>query len=388
MDALKNLWYNILTVFFGIFSQVMVKAQPIWDRFKIPISITLGLSLGLIIGWVLFPVEWENATPANLREDFRAYYLDYVAQEYATTLDAKAVREKLGLNIEKTRDIPWKEKEQNLPNDIQAAIDGAGRFNLNAANLRQLQADLEIIRAEPTEAPPEVGEAPPEDDEGRSLLTIIGALLLAFIFVGGILFYLFRSSGKRQVAEKERPAPGPSLAEEYGAPITEAEGGPRGKRAPAAKGRKPLKSFTTTYVLGDDYFDPSFSIEVERDGEENAGSEFLGECGIGISETIGEPDPKKVTAFEVWLFDKSDIKTVTKVLASEFAMNEPDLYAKLDPKGEDVLLLKPGMEVVLETTALRVQAKIREFQYAQGNLPNKSFTQKLSVELRAWLKQE
>ena len=387
MDALKNLWYNILTVFFGIFSQVMVKGQPIWDKFKIPISIALGLILGLIIGWVLFPVEWENATPANLREDFRAYYLDYVAQEYAMTLDAKRVREKLGLNIEKTQDIPWKEKEQNLPNDIQTAIDGAGRFDLNTANLRQLQADLETIRAEPTEAPTEGGEVPPEDGGGRSLLTIIGALLIAFIFVGGGLFYLFRSSGKRQVAEKEGPAPGPSLSEEYGAPITEVEGAPPGKRAPGAA-RKPLKSFTTTYVLGDDYFDPSFSIEVERGEEENAGSEFLGECGIGISETIGEPDPKKVTAFEVWLFDKSDIKTVTKVLASEFAMNESDLYAKLEPKGEDVLLLKPGMEVVLETTALRVQAKIREFQYAQGNLPNKSFTQKISVELRAWLKQE
>ena len=224
---------------------------------------------------------------------------------------------------------------------------------------------------------PRGGEAPAEDGGGLNLLTILGALLLVLIFVGGILFYLFRSSGKRQVAEKEGPAPGPSLAEEYGAPLTEVEGAPPAKAASS----QPLKSFTTTYVLGDDYFDPSFSIEIEND-------EFLGECGIGISETIGEPDPKKVTAFEAWLFDKSDIKTVTKVLASEFAMNEPDLYAKLEPKGEDVILLKPGMEVVLETTALRVQAKIREFQYAQGNLPNKSFTQKLSVELRAWIKQE
>ena len=69
------------------------------------------------------------------------------------TLDAKMVREKLGLNIEKTKDVPWKEKRQNLPNDIQAAIDGAGRFNLNSSNLRQLQADLETIRAEPTARP-------------------------------------------------------------------------------------------------------------------------------------------------------------------------------------------------------------------------------------------
>jgi hypothetical protein len=44
-----------------------------------------------------------------------------------------------------------------------------------------------------------------------------------------------------------------------------------------------------------------------------------GECGVGISETIGVGDPKKVTAFEVWLFDKNDIQTVTKVLMSAHA---------------------------------------------------------------------
>lgn len=374
MDALKNLWYNILTVFFGIFSQVMVKGQPIWDKFKIPISIGLGLILGLIIGWGLFPVEWENATPGHLRADFRAYYLDYVAQEYAMTGDAETVREKLGLNIEQTRNIPWNEKKQNLPKDIQAALDNAARFNLNPANLQRLQADLTAVR----EAPTQEGETPGEDEGGLNLLTILGTLLLVLVAVGAV-FYLLQSRSKRKAEEKKAPAPAPSLAEEYGAPITEVEGAPPAKKAPGAA-REPLKSFTTTYVLGDDYFDPSFSIEIDND--------FLGECGIGISETIGEPDPKKVTAFEAWLFDKSDIKTVTKVLASDFAMNEPDLHAKLEPKGEDVILLKPGMEVVLETTALRVQARVREFEYAQGNLPNKSYVQKLSVELRAWIKQE
>ena len=346
----------------------MVKGQHIWDKFKIPISIGLGLILGLIIGWGLFPVEWENATPGHLRADFRAYYLDYVAQEYVMTQDIEMVREKLGLNFEQTKNIPWLEKEQTLPNDIQAAIEDAERFDLNPSTLQRLQADLSAIR----EAPAEEGEA---QEGGLSLLTILGALLLVLVAVGAV-FYLLKSRAERKKAEEKEPAP-PSLAEEYGAPITEAEGAPPAKRA---KGREPLKSFTTTYVLGDDYFDPSFSIEIDND--------FLGECGIGISETIGEPDPKKVTAFEAWLFDKSDIKTVTKVLASEFAMNEPDLYSKLEPKGEDVLLLKPGMEVMLETTALRVQARISELEYAQGNLPNKSYVQKISVELRAWIKQE
>ncbi|MFP4394625.1 MAG: hypothetical protein ACLFTI_05110 [Anaerolineales bacterium] len=374
MDALKNLWYNILTVFFGIFSQVMVKGQPIWDKFKIPISIGLGLILGLIIGWGIFPVEWENATPGHLRADFRGYYLDYVAQEYAMTQDIEMVREKLGLNFEQTKNIPWLEKEQTLPNDLQAAIEDAERFDLNPPTLQRLQADLSAIRETPVE-----GEEETEEGAGLSLLTILGALFLVLVAVGAV-FYLLKSRAERKKVEGKKPAPS-SLAdeygEEYGPPLTEVEGAPPLKRE---KGREPLKSFTTTYVLGDDYFDPSFSIEIDND--------FLGECGIGISETIGDPDPKKVTAFEAWLFDKSDIKTITKVLASDFAINEPDLYSKLEPKGEDVLLLKPGMEVVLETTALRVQARIRELEYAEGNLPNKSYVQKLSVELRAWIKQE
>jgi hypothetical protein len=42
---------------------------------------------------------------------------------------------------------------------------------------------------------------------------------------------------------------------------------------------------------GDDLFDDSFSID-------SPSGKFLGECGVGISETIGVGDPKKVTAFE------------------------------------------------------------------------------------------
>ena len=59
-------------------------------------------------------------------------------------------------------------------------------------------------------------------------------------------------------------------------------------------------------------FDDSFSVD-------SPSGEFLGECGVGISETIGVGDPNKVSAFEVWLFDKNDIQKVTKVLMSAHA---------------------------------------------------------------------
>ena len=81
---------------------------------------------------------------------------------------------------------------------------------------------------------------------------------------------------------------------------------------------QPITQTMTTYVLGDDLYDESFSIDT-------GGGEFLGEYGVGVSETIGVGEPKKVAALEIWLFDKNDIKTATKVLMSEHAYNDPNI---------------------------------------------------------------
>ena len=138
----------------------------------------------------------------------------------------------------------------------------------------------------------------------------------------------------------------------------------------------PMAQFVTSYGIGDDYYDQSFSIETTT-------GEFLGECGVGISEAIGVGDPKKVTAFEVWLFDKNDIRTVTKVLMTEHCYGDDALRAKLAPKGEAVL----GQEetiIGLETASLRVQAKVIEMEYGEGNLPPNSFVTRLTIELAAW----
>ncbi len=110
----------------------------------------------------------------------------------------------------------------------------------------------------------------------------------------------------------------------------------------------PIGQFMASYKLGDDLFDNSFSID-------SASGEFLGECGVGISETIGVGDHKKVTAFEVWLFDKNDIQTVTKVLMSAHAFNDGTIRQRLEAKGEPVLV-ESGIETVLETQTLQLVA--------------------------------
>ncbi len=147
-----------------------------------------------------------------------------------------------------------------------------------------------------------------------------------------------------------------------------------------AQGREPpISQFVTTYVLGDDLFDNSFSID-------SPSGEFLGECGIGISETIGVGDPKKVQAFEVWLFDKNDIQTVTKVLMSAHAINDAATFQRLQAKGEP-FMVERSKQVVLETAALQLVATVSDAEYGQGGaLPEESYFDRLTLEIAVWAK--
>ncbi len=135
-----------------------------------------------------------------------------------------------------------------------------------------------------------------------------------------------------------------------------------------------LGHFVPQYTLGNDNYDTSYSLETPR-------GEFLGECGMGISETIGEGKPDKVTAFDLWLFDKADVRTVTQILMSDYAYNDETLRTKLASKGDAVLAQK-GATVRLETQSLAITAQIVELVYAtNANHPPNSHFQKLIVEI-------
>jgi hypothetical protein len=195
-------------------------------------------------------------------------------------------------------------------------------------------------------------------------MMVCGVALLVLAVVGGALLVITRLRGSRDTS---RRAEGGEFADALApsGPAWGYEGAPQAQ-------------FVTTYTLGDDHYDPSFSIELET-------GEFMGECGVGISENIGVGEPNKTTAFEVWLFDKNDIRTVTKVLMSEYAFHDEALHAKLAPKGDPVLAAV-GDDIMLETKKLRVRARILDAEYGTGNLPPNSFFAKLNIDLAAWVK--
>ncbi len=313
----------------------------------------VGLLIGLAIGWWFWPVQWTNAAPAQLRSDFRQAYVLLVAEDYVQTGDLDTARERLGLPF-------WEEEE--LSRELQRAEQA--HHGEAALAIRRLSSNLEAVAAPP--------EAQPQTIAARlqPVAMVCGVGLLVMALVGGGLYLYSRLADERGLRGLTA-ARAPSIAGGESLPAGET----------AWEGQRPNAQFVTTYVLGDDRYDPSFSIELES-------GEFMGECGIGISETIGADSPARVTALEVWLFDKNDIRTVTKVLMSKYAFNDEALRTKLAPKGEPVLTVQ-GKDLILDTRMLRLRAHIAELDYAQqGDLPPDSVFDRLTVELAAWVRSE
>jgi len=57
----------------------------------------LGIAIGLLVGWVLVPVQYVDATPVTLRSDFKDEYRYMIAAAYSVTGNLVRARARLGL---------------------------------------------------------------------------------------------------------------------------------------------------------------------------------------------------------------------------------------------------------------------------------------------------
>ncbi len=134
-----------------------------------------------------------------------------------------------------------------------------------------------------------------------------------------------------------------------------------------------LGVFEAEYHHGDRDFDCSFSIEDDE-------AVFLGECGVGVADVLDAAGASAVQAFEVWLFDKNDIRTVSTILVSEYAYQHDEVSAELGAKGE-LEQAQPGLVLTLETMNLVLTATVTAMAYVRGGPgPNSAFAS-LNVEL-------
>lgn len=318
------------------------------------VAFLLGLAGGLIYGWYIAPVEWTDAAPVDLRIDYRENYLRLLAD--AVRAGFLRPEESLG----------WLGQRWN-PRDAAREIRRLAQAEIDPARRATMERLGEVWEQASAPRAPAPGGAIP-------VPCLIGLAGLALVGIGAL--WLLRRPA--MMVSPRRPVPATAPAGPSVAPTALERPAP-GEVYPETW-EPPLSQHQVTYKLGDDHFDLSFPIELPN-------GEFLGEYGVGISETIGVGDPAKVTAFELWLFDKNDIKTVTKVLASEYAYRDTGLQARLRQKG-DLVLAAPGAILEVETRDLRLRARVVEMEYGTGALPPNSFFARLTLDLAAWRKEE
>ncbi len=68
---------------------------------------------------------------------------------------------------------------------------------------------------------------------------------------------------------------------------------------------------------------------------------------------------------------------------SEHAYNDPNIRARLEPKGE-LVVVKAGEQVLLETQTLQLLATIVDMDYGAGAMPQKSYFDRITLELAIW----
>ena len=316
----------------------------------VPIGLFVGgLVIGLLFGYVIAPVEFVDATPSYLRADLQEDYLRMAIDSYRVNPDPNLAVQR------------W----QNLGAGAQQA------FNTIQANPKT--TDPAVIKAygDVITTVLQAGGQPVDTGSGSSMVKTI-TMVVGLIVLLGVLgyggWYLYRLLGNRgsgkvtsvmQAAEMSRQAEKTNFEQLGLAP--------------------PITQTMTTYVLGDDLYDESFSIDTQA-------GEFMGEYGVGVSEPVGVGEPKKVTALEIWLFDKNDIKTATKVLMSKHAFGDSAIRARLEPKGE-LVLVEPQGQILLETATLQLLATVVDLEYGKGPLPTDSYFERITLELAIWPRQ-
>ncbi len=325
-----------------------------------PVGLVIGMIIGLVVlGWGLFPVQWKDATPALLRQDLKEDYLRMTIMTYTRDQDREAAQ------------MRWQALGPQAP-ELLAAVQQAPK-GLTPAELAGFNTVIQTgnIPAQPNQPSTVSTPATESPTKTRSwLTTVLGVLCGASVLIAVVLAYLLLIRNRRGGVNVGKISI-PGSRHEETAKVERVF-------APVSSKEPPVAQFMTTYNSGDESYDDSFSIDSPT-------GEFLGECGVGMSETIGVGDPKKVTAFEVWLFDKNDIQTVTKVLMSDHAFADGGIKAKLESKGEPVLT-EPGKRILLETATLQLEARVVDMDYGQGPLPPCSHFERLTLELSVWPK--
>lgn len=345
---------------------------------SVMVGLLIGLGIGLIYAWRINPATYSGgAYPHELSDNYQKAYVKTVIEAFNATgrLEDAGLRLEAFDTVSKVTLLADAESDLRLQDPTQAEI---------AVRLAQGLKEAEDWTGQDIESGLAQGLASPNfsqslksgsgqtpalaptqgPDEAASEPSMVGRIfrwvIIIVVFVIGLLAILYLMTlikPKRKMVKQE--IKDADLVLDDGTSL------------------KPLRQWVGAYAFGHDSYDESFTLETE-DGA------FLGECGMGILDGFASGTPKRVAAFDVWLFDKTDIRTVSTPIMSTFAFEDDVLRGKLNADAEPILATSQ-LTFDIETTALLVMAKIEQVEYGEEP-PAESYFNNVKVVLTAYLK--
>lgn len=355
----------LIATYNGLYRIVL---QPYMPSRKTLILLIVGYIIGLISSYALFPVQFYNADPHTLSEGYRQEWVNLLAERYEQNTAIAVPSDEFNTQI------------INQLSQVENPLETAQSLGIANPGFLALAQEASPGRSAPN----------PASLWGSLSPWIIGPIVIVVLavilwLVWGLLIYgnlveplIKRLRGGTEISDKGTQTTIDALRR-----ARQAED--QAKERAAAAGVQPDQPGTliihkaSVYLQGRGSYDDSFEIE-------NEDKRFFGECGSTIAETIGEGSPEKVTAVEVWLFDKEDfVRTLTNVFISEYAYNDPAIRSKLETKG-NLILAKPQATTRLETKTLIMQATIVDITYGTDTMPANSYFENMTVEIVVWHK--
>lgn len=348
----------------GLYKIVLEPSMPSRQTVYI---VVLAFLIGLIWAYLLAPTTYFDGDPSQLQQGWQNEWVQLLADRYQAVSGTSAT---------------GPEFDQSIINLLSAVDDPLGIVetqSITAPGFRQLAQQAQSVAKTPPSRPSLVSSLSPFIV--GTIVMIVASAIIAL--VGRILIYpnlieplIRRIRGDVAVSDEATRKTIDALRAARAAEEKAKESPP----AVDAELGEPLTRKMSVYLMGRGQYDDSFEVEDSNDM-------FLGECGAAIAETIGEGDPIKVSAIEIWLFDKEDfVRTMSGVFVTEHALNDPAIKSKLETKG-DLTLIQPGTEITLETNTLRLKARVVDMAYGDGPLPPNSFLESSTIEIAVWQKE-
>lgn len=350
-------------------------------------AVLVGFLLGwLVMGWWLVPVRWSEVYPNDLRGEVRGDYVEMVADSYQLTgeIERAAVR----LQYWQTPELA-----QLLTQRAEALErDGNGE---GATRLRALNDDLRLS------APEASPEPKPEEGGGSGIPWRTILLVAAVLFLLAVAAVLVRQIGALWQEHRDRQEHAPeeegdedAAAYDAGPDVTvavaetpptfetqqpfepEPASPPAGDVSAVGAGRvveqeeavreRPQAGREPRMQTAGPPVRIAFKGEIDFDETQTiqTAEEYRGEYGVSISEVVGGSGGK-VRALEVWLFDKSGIRTLTATLLHPDDFNDEAIRRRFSSDNDIAVALREGAMIRLSTETLAVTGVTKAVRFGQ-----------------------